>query len=140
MAAAILGCIGKKISKKDLAKIQNNETGGFDMCKALQDMINDGILEGTIRTLFDLFNKNLISLTDAAEQASVSEERFMELVEQFQLNTNKTNHKFKVLPNFSNSPYKKFCQYTISNKFPEPWLPLPWTNSRPNRICHIYHL
>ena len=59
------------------------------MCKALQDMINEGILEATIRTLFDLFNKNLISLTDAAEQASVSEERFMELVEQFQLNTNK---------------------------------------------------
>lgn len=89
VATAILGCIGKKITKKYLAKIQNNETGGFDMCKALQDMINEGILEGTIRTLFDLFNKNLISLTDAAEQASVSEERFMELVEHFQLNTNK---------------------------------------------------
>lgn len=100
VVTAILGCIGKKMSKKDLEKIQNRETGGYDMCKALQDMINEGISigknegisigeqKGTIRTLFNLLNKNLISLAVAAEQASVSEECFMELVEQFQLNTN----------------------------------------------------
>lgn len=87
---AILGCIGRPMSKKDLEKLQNKENGGRDMmCKALRDMIDDGILEGTISTLFDLINKNLISLATAAEQASVSEERFMELVDEFHLNNNK---------------------------------------------------
>ena len=67
------------------------------MCKALRDMIdegrnegrNEGVLEGTIRTLYNLINNNIISLTVAAEQAGVSEEHFGELVEQFQLNTNR---------------------------------------------------
>ncbi len=87
---AILGCIGRPMSKKDLEKLQNKENGGRDMmCKALRDMIDDGILEGTIRTLFNLINDGIINLTTAANQASVSEERFMELVEQFQLNTNR---------------------------------------------------
>ena len=90
IVTAILGCIGKKMRKKDLARIQNKETGGYDMCKALRDMVDEGILEGTIRTLYNLINNNIISLTVAAEQAGVSEEHFLELVEQFQLNT-KTN-------------------------------------------------
>lgn len=92
IVTAILGCIGKKMSKKDLARIQNKETGGYDMCKALRDMVDEGrsegILEGTIRTLYNLINNNTISLTVAAEQAGVSEDRFKELVQQFQLNTN----------------------------------------------------
>jgi len=97
IVTAILGCIGKKMSKKDLKRIQDKETGGYDMCKALRDMIdegrnegrNEGVLEGTIRTLYNLINNNIISLTVAAEQAGVSEEHFVELVERFQLNTNR---------------------------------------------------
>lgn len=81
------------MSKKDLKRIQDKETGGYDMCKALRDMVdegkNEGILEGTIRTLYNLINNNIISLTVAAEQAGVSEEYFVELVERFQLNTNR---------------------------------------------------
>ena len=93
IVTAILGCIGKKMSKKDLERIQNKETGGYDMCKALRDMIDEGISigeqKGTIRTLYNLLNNNIISLTVAAQQAGVSEEHFGELVEQFQLNTNR---------------------------------------------------
>ena len=92
IVTAILGCIGKKMTKKDLERIRNKETGGYDMCPALRELIedgrNEGILKGTIHTLFNLYQNNHISLTIAAEQASVTEERFMELVELFQLNTN----------------------------------------------------
>lgn len=89
IVTAILGCIGEKMSKKDLKRIQDKETGGYDMCKALRDMIDEGILEGTIRTLYNLLNSNIISLAIAAQHAGVSEVRFLELVEQFQLNTNR---------------------------------------------------
>ena len=71
IVSAVLGSIGKKMTKKDLERIQNKETGGYDMCKALRDMIEDGRDEGisigkqqgTIHTLFNLVNKNIISLT-----------------------------------------------------------------------------
>ena len=104
IVSAVLGSIGRKMTTKDLERIQNKETGGYDMCKALRDMIEDGRKEGisigrdegisigkqqgTIHTLFNLVNKNIISLTTAAQQASVTEEQFMKLVEQFQLNIN----------------------------------------------------
>lgn len=85
VVTGILGCIGAKINLNEL----KNEKGEFDMmCKGLQDMIQDGILEGTISTLFKLVNNNIISLSVAAQQASVTEDRFMELVEQFHLNSN----------------------------------------------------
>ena len=111
IVSAVLGSIGKKMTKKDLERIQNKETGGYDMCKALRDMIEDGKNEGisigrnegisigrnegisigeqqgTIRTLFNLVNDNIISLSTAAQQASVSEEQFMKLVKEFQLNS-----------------------------------------------------
>ena len=80
----ILGCIGMK---PNLPELKNTEKGGqYDMlCKGLQDLFQDGKNEGTISTLFSLMNHNIISLTQAAEQASVTEEKFMELVEQFHL-------------------------------------------------------
>ena len=93
IVTAILGCIGEKMSKKDLKRIQDKETGGYDMCKALRDMIDEGVSigeqKGTIRTLYNLINNNIISLTVAAEQAGVSEEHFVELIERFQLNNNR---------------------------------------------------
>ena len=88
VVTAILGCIGKKMNKKDLKKIENKETGGYDMCKALRDMIDEGITIGKISTLFSLVQDNTLSLTNAAQRASITEEHFLDLVVQFGLNSN----------------------------------------------------
>lgn len=93
--SAILGCIGVKPTKELLTKMYNKETGGYDMCKALRDMIDEGITIGKeqgitigkISILFDLTNNNTLSLAEAAKMASTTEEHFMELVAQYNLNS-----------------------------------------------------
>lgn len=86
VASAILGCIGIKPTKELLQKIKNDKNGGYDMCKALRDMIDDGITIGKLSALFDLVKDNIIPLSIAAERASTTEEHFLELVEQYRLN------------------------------------------------------
>lgn len=88
--SGILGCIGIKPTQELLKKLYDKETGGYDMCKAIRDMIDEGkeqgVTLGKISTLFDLVKDNIIPLATAAERASVTEEHFMELVEQYSLN------------------------------------------------------
>ena len=60
------------------------------MYKSLDEIIaenkSDRGLEGLIRILYRNVQERLLSLDEAASLASTTEERFMELVEQFNLN------------------------------------------------------
>lgn len=59
------------------------------MSKSLDEIIaenkSDRGLEGLIRILYRNVQERLLSLNEAASLASTTEERFMELVEQFHL-------------------------------------------------------
>ena len=60
----------------ELEKYRNEERGGNDMCKALEQIRQEGIEEGIWDTLVKLVQKGLLTVKDAAEQAGMSVEEF----------------------------------------------------------------
>ncbi len=68
----------------ELEKYRNEENGGNDMCKALEQIRQEGIEEGISQgrtegiwdTLVKLVQKGLLTVRDAAEQAGMSVEEF----------------------------------------------------------------
>ena len=53
------------------------------MCEAIEGIRNDGIEEGTFKTLMELVNDGLLSLSVAAGRVNLSVEEFEEKVKQF---------------------------------------------------------
>lgn len=60
----------------ELEKYRNKENGGNDMCKALEQIKQEGIEQGIWETLVNLVQKGLLTIKDAAEQAGMSVEEF----------------------------------------------------------------
>ncbi|XCP85766.1 hypothetical protein ABXS75_02900 [Roseburia hominis] len=54
--------------------VQDKQTGGINMCKALEDLYNDGVDEGRRNILLELLKEGWITLQTAAEKLGVTEE------------------------------------------------------------------
>lgn len=57
-----------------------NEEGGYEMCKAFRELIEDGRQEGIVKTLTDLVKDGLLSVTEAASRAGIPEIEFIKLL------------------------------------------------------------
>ena len=61
---------------------ENKETGGINMCKAFEEMrqegIEIGIQQGTFLTLCTLVQNGALNISDAASHMHISEEDFIE--------------------------------------------------------------
>ena len=47
-----------------------------DMCKAVEDMINDGRIEGKLEILINLVQDGILNIQDAAKRINMTEDEF----------------------------------------------------------------
>ena len=69
-------------------QLRTDNDGGVNLMCNLSDRIEQigiqkGIEQGTLRTLFGLYQDNLISLQEAAHRASLTEDEFLNEVQKF---------------------------------------------------------
>lgn len=72
------------VTESDLHYAERKER--VNMCEAIRGIKNDGIEEGTFKTLMGLVKKGLLTLTQAAEEVNLSVEEFEEKVKQLSEN------------------------------------------------------
>lgn len=69
------------LNAKELREQESQEEGGkMNMCKALQDLLEEerqvGLEKGRLETLYELVEDGLLSVRNAAEKASMTENVF----------------------------------------------------------------
>ena len=76
--------ISTMINQKDIIKFKSEikEERGYNMCKAIEDMMADSRNEGIFKILSELVNDGLLKLEEAAKRMEISEADFMKKMQE----------------------------------------------------------